>query len=345
MKELYFQRETRPITQEIKQSPYTMSMEPPVGLTAMPVTKLAMITTLVVPLMASIANYKHIFLLQYDPFLQTYHQYYRLFIFQFCAINESDTILLALLWYLFRHLERLLGSHKYLTLIVLSWAYTTLVLLGLNLVWNSFVGKFPWLQWNNFTTGSLPIILSLVHFYKEYTPQIYEWNIRLLGPRRGSANWNDNKQEGKGVVQWKINDQFLLNGLILLLILNQGFAGVLCGFISWMCGIFIDKGLLPGLDHWRIPFVLHWISQGPPTRTNVAMAANTATDTAAARATADAAIATSGSANTTTTGPASMPLHGSSTTPTNTSNAGDDEPGADEPARPLGVQFLDTFRR
>ncbi|CAI4820151.1 CBM_collapsed_G0051710.mRNA.1.CDS.1 [Saccharomyces cerevisiae] len=95
-----------------------MSMEPPVGLTAMPVTKLAMITTLVVPLVASIASYKHIFLLQYDPFLQTYHQYYRLLIFQFCAINESDTVILALIWYLFRHLERLLGSHKYLTLIV-----------------------------------------------------------------------------------------------------------------------------------------------------------------------------------------------------------------------------------
>ncbi|EJS41855.1 YOL073C [Saccharomyces arboricola H-6] len=322
-----------------------MSMEPPVGLTAMPVTKIAMITTLVVPLMASIANYKHIFLLQYDPFLQTYHQYYRLFIFQLCAINESDTVILALLWYLFRHLERLLGSHKYLTLIFLSWAYTTLVIWGLNLIWNSFVGHYQWLQWNNFTTGSLPIALSLVHFYKEYTPQIYEWNIRLLGPRGGLSNHNDSKQEDEGAVEWKINDQFLLNGLILLLILNQGFAGLLCGFTSWMCGIFIDKGLLPGLDRWRIPFVSRWISQGPPTRANVAMAANAATNTAAARASTEAAITAAGSANTTTPGPASMPLRGSSTAPTDTSTAGDDEPGADEPARPLGVQFLDSFRR
>ncbi|CAI4052618.1 hypothetical protein SUVZ_15G0810 [Saccharomyces uvarum] len=322
-----------------------MSMEPPVGLTAMPVTKLAMITTLVVPLMASIANYKHIFLLQYDPFLQTYHQYYRLIIFQFCAINESDAVILALLWYLFRHLERLLGSHKYLTLIVLSWAYTTFVIWGLNLIWNSFLGQYQWLQWNNFTTGSLPIVLSLVHFYKEYTPQIYEWNIRLLGPRGGSTSNNDNKQEEKGAVQWQINDQFLLNGLVLLLLLNQGIAGILCGFISWMCGIFIDKGLLPGLDHWRIPFISHWISQGPPTRASVAMAASAATSTAAARASADAAIAVAGSSIANGTGPVSMPLRGSSATPTDTSNAGDDEPGADEPARPLGVQFLDTFRR
>ncbi|AJT73811.1 AQG_2a_G0048970.mRNA.1.CDS.1 [Saccharomyces cerevisiae] len=322
-----------------------MSMEPPVGLTAMPVTKLAMITTLVVPLVASIASYKHIFLLQYDPFLQTYHQYYRLLIFQFCAINESDTVILALIWYLFRHLERLLGSHKYLTLIVLSWAYTTLGIWGLNLIWNAFIGQYKWLQWNNFSTGSLPIVLSLVHFYKEYTPQIYEWNIRLLGPRGGASSHNDNKREDKSAVEWKINDQFLLNGLILLLILNQGFAGILCGFISWMCGIFIDKGLLPGLDHWRIPFVSYFISQGPPTRANVAIAANAATNTAAARATGEAATAATGNGNTGNSGPTSLPLRGSSTTPTNTSNAGDDEPGADEPARPLGVQFLDTFRR
>lgn len=137
-----------------------MSMEPPVGLASMPVTKLSMVMTLVVPLVASIASYKHLFLLQYDPFLQTYHQYFRLFIFQFCAINESDTVILALLWYLFRHLERLLGSHKYLTLIALSWMYTTLAIWGLNLIWNAFIGQFTWLQWNNFSTGSLPIVLS-----------------------------------------------------------------------------------------------------------------------------------------------------------------------------------------
>lgn len=184
-----------------------------------------------------------------------------------------------------------------------------------------------------------------MHFYKEYTPQIYEWSIRLLGPRGGVASQNYNKQEDKSAVDWSINDQFLLNGLILLLILNQGFAGIICGFISWMCGIFIDKGLLPGLDHWRIPFVSHYISRGPPTRADVAMAANAATNTAAARATAQAATAVAGSSNAGNSGPASIPLRGSSTTPTDSSTAGDDEPGADEPARPLGVQFLDIFRR
>nr|CAI6775256.1 BFH_HP1_G0048630.mRNA.1.CDS.1 [Saccharomyces cerevisiae] len=97
-----------------------MSMEPPVGLTSMSVTKLAMITTLVVPLVASIAT--------------------------------------------FRTATR---SCQYLTLIVLSWAYTHLRNLGIEsdlerIYWTVQVSSME-----QFSIGSLPIVLSLVHFYKE----------------------------------------------------------------------------------------------------------------------------------------------------------------------------------
>nr|CAI6775167.1 BFH_HP1_G0048620.mRNA.1.CDS.1 [Saccharomyces cerevisiae] len=71
-------------------------------------------------------------------------------------------------------------------------------------------------------------------------------------------------REDKSAVEWK----------------NQrpGLVGILCGFKAG-CGIFIDKGLLliRPLENTQVCILFHL---GPPTRANVAIAANAATNTA-----------------------------------------------------------------
>ncbi|SCU93761.1 LAMI_0E15500g1_1 [Lachancea mirantina] len=275
-----------------------MCSETPPGLWNFPISKTLMIATIAIPLVASVADLKYWFLVEYQPFIKEYKQYYRLVIFQLGAINESDAALLALLWYKFRHLERLFGSRKYLSIICLCWVYTTVLLVAANVA----INIIPFVEWNRFPTGALPIVLALFHFYKEYTPQLYEFDMVLTRPF-GSHS----KQ-----LKWKFNNQFVLNAFITLLLINQGLPGIGCGFLSWLTGVLVDKGLFPGLASFRVPLHSRFMLPGFPRRNN------------------DQNVSLRASNN-------------------ENSMGGSDETEAtdngDEPARPLGVQFLDTFRR
>lgn len=285
-----------------------MSMETPTGLFQFPVTKLCMVTTGAVALSASVANCKYIFLARYEPFISDYKQYYRYFIFQLGFVNETDVALIILLWYQLRNLERIMGSYKYISVLSLALVYTTLCLAGLNLLLNSLL---PWKVFNSLCTGPLGLILAMFHFYKEYTPQIYEFDILLTQPWTRRSNKKQHK--------WQLNDQFLVNALVIILMLNQGFSGIGCGFIGWLCGIFLDRGLFPGVDRWRLPFV---------ERLLISAGFNDSGDGILDDADRYREIDTDAAG-----GNGNEPL------------TIDDENANDEPARPLGVQFLDTFRR
>ncbi|CCE65629.1 hypothetical protein TPHA_0M00540 [Tetrapisispora phaffii CBS 4417] len=237
-----------------------MSTEVPAGFNKYPATQLCFVATIVVPLLANALSYKYLFMVRNDPFIIEYNQYWRFVTFQFGALNESDVVLLALIWYNFRQIERLMGSYKYLSVISLCWMYTTLILSGSAVILNVV---FPWSVWQNFPSGSLPLVLTLFHFYKQYTPQIYEFEFVFplpwqLQPPTDSDITGSQYQSlsGKKTFKWKLTDQFYIEFLIVLLVLSQGFAGIVCGFISWIIGVLLDGGLLPGMKVWRLPLFL-----------------------------------------------------------------------------------------
>ncbi|SCU86082.1 LADA_0D12156g1_1 [Lachancea dasiensis] len=275
-----------------------MPTETPQGLVNFPVTKLCALLTLGIPILASVAGVKHWFLLYDEPFISEDKQYYRYLSFQIAAVNETDVALITFIWYQLRHLERLFGSRKYLSVISLSWVYTSMIVI--TTVW--LFNLNPIVKWNRFTSGALPLILSLFHFYKEYTPQIYQFDVKLIKPFGARS-----KQ-----LKWSFNDQFVINALIALLLLNQGSVGIATGFVSWLCGIFIDKGLLPGFEFFRLPLFKQTLGSEPRRTATV-----NSSRTAAPSVQEQESMAADGEA---------------------------DEEQGDEPARPLGVQFLDTFR-
>ncbi|SCV01911.1 LAME_0G19306g1_1 [Lachancea meyersii CBS 8951] len=278
-----------------------VATETPQGLTSFPVTKMCALLSVGIPIFASVAGVKHWFLLYIDPFISEYKQYYRFLTFQVAAVNETDVILLTLIWYYFRHLERLFGSRKYISLITLSWAYTSVAIIVAAWVFN----LIPFFKWNRFTSGAIPIVMSLFHFYKEHTPQMYQFDVKLIKPLGARS-----KQ-----LKWTFNDQFVINALVAILLLNQGLVSIATGFLSWMCGVFIERGLFPGFDMFRVPF----FKQSSQSASTGIMASESHSST--------------------------PDLDGAAVTPG--PNNGDDEHGdepGDEPARPLGVQFLNTFR-
>ncbi|AAS52890.1 AER209Wp [Eremothecium gossypii ATCC 10895] len=272
-----------------------MSVDIPLGLAQFPVTKLCMVVCVGITLVASLFQTKYWFLLQYDPFISEYEQYWRYFTFQLGAVNESDVALYTLIWYEFRQLERLFGSRRYVNMLALCWVYNTLTL------WlsNKMINVLPLVHWNRFSSGPLAICMSLFHFYKEYTPRVYEFDVLLAQPLPSDRS----KQ-----LEWTLSDQFLINGLVLLLMLNQGLVGFLIGLIGWICGLCIDKGLLPGKDFFNLPLWPTAWSHTPSTAPDSLRASTAAPEG-------------------------------------DVFDEAESEEQLDEPARPLGVQFLDTFRR
>ncbi|KAI8383465.1 putative membrane protein [Nakaseomyces glabratus] len=303
-----------------------MSLETPVGLRRFPVTKLCMVTGIVVPVVAALTETKYVFKATYDPFIKEYGQYYRYLTYQLSSVNETDVALIVLLFYQYRQLERLFGNEKYLSMLAMLIFYQGLATVSVHLLFNNLVG--PWLgtQWNELASGAFGVVIGLFHFYKQYTPIVYEFDIVLGAPlwsqlfHKGVIRRFDNENK---IMKVRLNDQFMVNVLVIILICNQGAWGPLQALVAWLSGLFLDIGILPGLDKWRVPFA-HYMLFGEVKRLEVG----------------------STSANT------SASLGGNSVTQLANNSASsqleedneNDEPN-DEPARPLGVQFLDAFRR
>ncbi|KAG0678289.1 hypothetical protein C6P41_003493 [Kluyveromyces marxianus] len=272
-----------------------VGVEIPTGLVLFPITKLMMIWCVGIALIASLFNMKYLFLLQYKPFITDFKQLWRFVTFQIGSLNESDVAIMTLIWYQYRSLERLFGSRKYFNMIILSWIYTSIVIFLLSNVLNTLL---PGVWWNEYTNGPLPILLCLAHFYKQYTPRLYEFKIILNQPFLTNSN----------VIKWKLTDQFYVNALLFLAMINQGFTGLVTGFVSWICGILIDNGLLPGMDSFQVaPFKDSWC-RSPSTlnRTTATLNNNMTWDDATEE---------------------------------------EAEEPQDEPQRNMRVRFLDTFRR
>lgn len=348
-------------------------METPVGLNDYPITRFCMIATVVVPVIAAVTDLKYIFLLYFNPFINDYHQYYRYLIFQLSCVNESDVILLVLIWYNFRHLERLFGSYKYLNLLSLLWFYTTLIVPFLHIMINIFIPNlFGFKLWNRLPSGPLLLILGLYHFFKQYTPKIYSFQILLYAPPinlwgKGTNIVTSNSESSESdlisnrkKIMLTLSDQFIVDAIVILLVLNNGVVGLYVGFISWIIGVLIDKKLLLGLDHWRIPFIGHILEN--KSRLNQ----NTPTESSNERRSAQEQDMISGEERDYNSENSSMNINniastanfqGNNNNNNNTTTnsrlnneindqfAENDDPTGDEPVRPLRQQFLDVFRR
>ncbi|KAL3233035.1 hypothetical protein RNJ44_04951 [Nakaseomyces bracarensis] len=296
-----------------------MSLEAPVGLRQFPITKLCMIGSVLIPMGAALLNTKYVFEVIYDPYIKDYGQYWRYITFQLSSVNETDVALIVLLWYQYRHIERLMGSVKYLSALVLLLVYQGIVVTVLHQVYNRMFGDV--FQWNQLVSGFYGLVLAIVHFYKQYTPVVYEFDVVLGAPLWSyllHKKLTSSSEESNKVMKLRFNDQFMVNAFVLILIINQGPWGLVQGFVGWLSGMFLDIGILPGLESWRIPYGRYLIFGSTDRLQQNDESNNTNAN--------DGFV--SDNRNQTTT----------------YMDDENDEPG-DEPARPLTTQLMDAFRR
>lgn len=240
------------------------------GFTNTPITKTICVLSTIFPLTLSILSFKYLVKFAIDPYIIEYGQFWRIFTYQLSVINESDYLIIVLLWFQYKVLERYYGSRKYLSIITLFYIYnsiTCLFIMSLGqliiyyiifiikvFIWgsnpNDIHYKLTFL--NEITPGALGIISSLYVCYGTNIPISYYFKILLKKPK---ANDNEEEEQTTRFSSKELNftNMFPVHILYTLLILNNGLKSIIPSFIGLIIGKLYIYELLPGGSSWLIP--------------------------------------------------------------------------------------------
>lgn len=266
-------------------------MTPIRGFQNTPVSKAICVVTIVSAILLSITELKPYVILALDPLIVVYNQYWRLAVYQLVVINESDFVVVLVLWFMFKNLERFYGSRKYLSLIALFWLYNALLnfvvmavgqltMYGLGYVllklWgakDSHVEYSPTI-FNQVAPGPLGIISSLYVAYGKFIPVSYYFQILFSLPlRKSSSNGEEGATTGSPEIQVEeesgsleregqkqsktrqitLTNQFHIHVIYTLLLLNNGFQSIIPCVVGLLIGKLHTLDILPGSKNWLIP--------------------------------------------------------------------------------------------
>ncbi|CZR58021.1 uncharacterized protein PAC_07911 [Phialocephala subalpina] len=192
-------------------------------------------------ILASITDSKHYFYIQVDPHLWRYYQIWRIFTYQLCYTNSTEVLFAAMTVYNMRVIERLWGSRKYASFILLSFLFTAIIppiLLSLILRPLSF---------NNFNylpAGPTPLIFAILAQYHAVVPHVYKYRIAA------SAAPPTNEP----FVGLTFSDKSYVYLPAVQLSLSQFPGSVLLAFVGWVVGYSWRNEVLPvAMMRWRIP--------------------------------------------------------------------------------------------
>lgn len=212
----------------------------PPALKSFPVSRALCVLCVALPLCASLTATKYVFRHAYTPFLSEYRQWWRVLAVQLAFVNESEAFLACIVLYLLRDLERLYGSARYASVVVVTMCYVML-LLTLLATAQFLTGVSHYL--NECASGPTAIVFSLLAHHTEHVPPMYRFELR--GPTAAGADALP--------LTLTLTDHFALFVIALQLALSQGLRSVAMAAVGWLIGDLLVRSVLPG-KHWRLPF-------------------------------------------------------------------------------------------
>lgn len=208
-----------------------MFVSTPSGFKDAPVTKYLIAFTIVVPLLVSLLEIHYLLDLQLTPHLLVWHQYWRIPFNQMVYLGQGEVLLSLLLLYNLRVIERLIGSQKYLSLIVLIYVISTATMIVL--LYGTYV--IPYINWNKISPGQTTVLYGLLLLYYYLVPVIYKFQI--------SAGLSGNKI--------LLSDKVFVYGLGAHLALAALPGSLIAAITGWVISALIYKEVLPG-KNWRL---------------------------------------------------------------------------------------------
>jgi len=189
---------------------------------------------------ASLLDVKHYFYVLVNPHILLYHQAWRALIYQLCYTNSSEVLFGCMTLYHMRAIERVWGSRKYASFILVSALLTTVFPPALALVLRPLtLGMFNYLP-----AGPTPIIFAILAQYHAMIPPIYKYRLALSASPPSLDDF----------VGLTFSNKSYRYALAVQLALFQWPGSLLAAAVGWIVGYSWRNDLLPGaLARWRIP--------------------------------------------------------------------------------------------
>lgn len=243
------------------------------GFRGTPLTRLLVFALLLASLLTSLTNTKHYFHLQLRPHLLHYHQFTRIFLWQTIYANSGELLFACAVLYNLRVMERMFGTRKFASFMVVSWVGTCLAgvaVLGMvNALARWFgtragrgVGKDEWWEesagrweWNYLPPGPTAVVFALLAQYHAAVPSIY--NIQFLPSGSSSSSYSSQPQatqsqsasEGLDIT---LTDKLPTYILATQLAFSQPPGSLLAAAVGWIFGYAYRAEIVPGA-RWRVP--------------------------------------------------------------------------------------------
>lgn len=211
------------------------------SLTHAPTTRLLLFTITSTSILTSLLDLKHYLPVSPTPHLWPYLQFSRLLTYQLASTSSTEVLLSAVLLYQFRVLERLWGTRKYTSFLIVTWACLTLLtpLLVLTLK----IGTLGW--YNYLPAGMTGLVFASLAAYSESVPLLYRYKILT------TTNEDVQDPGAKGVL---FSDKSTTYFLAAQLALSQFPYGLVPALAGWVVGSAWMGELLPGgMGRYRVP--------------------------------------------------------------------------------------------
>ncbi|PSR93667.1 hypothetical protein BD289DRAFT_428642 [Coniella lustricola] len=207
-----------------------------------PVTRTLVVGLVSSSIAATLFDVKHYFWISVHTHIWSYHQPWRAFIFQLCYTNSSEVLFAVMTLYNLRVVERLWGSRKYASFLVMSHIITSIVTPAiLTFVLRPLTGGlFDYLP-----AGPTPIIFAVLAQYYSMIPYIYRWRVAL------TASAPSAHDDTAGLT---LSDKALRYVVALQLALFQWPGSLLGAVVGWAVGSAWRSDMLPAVvTRWRLP--------------------------------------------------------------------------------------------
>jgi membrane associated rhomboid family serine protease len=221
------------------------------GFASSPVTRALIFTLLSTTLLTSILDIKHLLPIKPTPHLWPYLQFSRILTFQLAYLSSTELLFGVVLLYQFRVLERLWGSRKYGSFVVVSWVVCGVLTPALGVV--TKIASLGW--WGYIPPGVTGLVFSILGVWRAEVPALYAVKVVTGVGGHGGGNEQD-EQDAERVDETGLvlSDKATTYVLAAQLALSQFPYQLLPAFVGWLVGIAWREELLSmSMIRWRIP--------------------------------------------------------------------------------------------
>ncbi|KAF2628692.1 hypothetical protein BU25DRAFT_430527 [Macroventuria anomochaeta] len=219
------------------------------GFTNAPVSQFLVFGTVIGALVATITDTRYYLPVAVVPHIWGYGQLWRFVTWGWVFTNSTEVLFGVLAFYQLRVVERLWGSRKFLSFLVATLPYTTL----LPPILLTFVLRPLTFGYINYLpSGPTSILFALLANYYAAVPYTYKYRIAPSSP---SSTAPTTAQQATSI--WSRSITITSKAASYLppfqLALSQFPGSLLAAAVGWAVGTAYRRDLLPGASGWRVP--------------------------------------------------------------------------------------------